>query len=101
MAYYSGQDQSQSVFFYEGENGNPSLLIPDRLIYPSSSDGECAVVVQIDWSRITKTLRPILAGKDGVVALVDADGQLLACSEAADGSDWMFYGEKMEIGKLI
>lgn len=94
MAYYSGQDQSQSVFFYEGENGNPSLLIPDRLIYPSSSDGECAVVVQIDWSRITKTLRPILAGKDGVVALVDADGQLLACSEAADGSDWMFYGEK-------
>ena len=94
MAYYSSQDQSQSVFFYEEENGKPSLLIPNRLTYPSSSDGECAVVVQMDWSRITKMLRPILAGEDGVAALVGADGRILACSETSGGSDRIFYGGK-------
>ncbi|MCI5860312.1 MAG: AraC family transcriptional regulator [Blautia sp.] len=93
MNYYSEQDQSQSVFYYEDENGKATLLIPGKVTYPSPSS-KCAVVVQLDWQRITKLLRPILAGEDGVAALVDADGQILACSENSGTRDKVFYGGK-------
>ena len=48
--------------------------MPCKVTYPYCPSGECAVVVQLDWGQITKMLRPVLAGKEGVAALVDADG---------------------------
>ena len=87
ISYYREQDPSQSVFYYKDENGEPSLLIPQKLTYPSATDGKCAVVVQLDWSRIRKMLRSVLAGEAGVAALVDANGEILVCSEnSASGS---------------
>ncbi len=62
--YYSTQNQSQSVFYYEDEKGQASLLMPCKVTYPYCPSGECAVVVQLDWGQITKMLRPVLAGKE-------------------------------------
>lgn len=94
IAYYDAQDQSQSVFYYEDENGKASLLMPCKVTFPYCPSGEYAVIVQLDWSQITKMLRPILAGKEGVAALVDADGQILACAENTGRSSRLLYGSK-------
>lgn len=92
--YYSTQNQSQSVFYYEDEKGQASLLMPCKVTYPYCPSGECAVVVQLDWGQITKMLRPVLAGKEGVAALVDADGQILVCAENSGRGNRLIYGSK-------
>ena len=92
--YYSTQNQSQSVFYYEDEKGQASLLMPCKVTYPYCPSGECAVVVQLDWGQITKMLRPVLAGKEGVAALVDANGQILVCAENSGRGNRLIYGSK-------
>lgn len=98
MTYYHEQDQTQAVFCYEDDNGKISLLIPGRVNHPSNPFGDCIVVVQLNWNRITKMLHPILAGEAGVAALVDANGEILACSEDIGDGSSILYGK--EAGNL-
>lgn len=75
--FYENQDQTKKVFYYEGESGEGTLFLPCQLVYPGILDNQCAIIVELDWNRIAKMIRPVLGGNTGVVALVDSDGVML------------------------
>ena len=62
--------------------------------------GDCARSGAAELGQITKMLHPILAGKAGVAALVDADGQILACAENSGRGNRLIYGKRGQHGRL-
>ena len=75
--FYKEQDKNQTLFYYEENPGQGSLLLPCQMVYPGIRDRECAIVVELDWSKIVKMMQPVLGGNTGMVALLDREGNVL------------------------
>lgn len=76
MEFYEAQNQSRTLFTDEGENGGRMLFMPVETGYPYGM-GKCAVVVELNWNEIMKLLKPVLSGKDGMVAVLDENNRIL------------------------
>ena len=75
--FYDKQDKSQTLFYYEENPGNGSLLLPCQMVYPGIQEQECAIIVELDWGKIVKMMQPVLGGNAGMVALLDEKGNIL------------------------
>ena len=75
--FYKEQDKNQTLFYYEEKPGQGSLLLPCQMVYPGIRDRECAIIVELDWSKIVKMMQPVLGGNTGMVALLDGEGNIL------------------------
>lgn len=86
MEYYEKQDQNRKLFCYEDQDGKRILILPCEVRYPYSGTESGMVVVQLSWNQIETILRPILGGKEGIVALLDENDQiLLSCQNTPKG----------------
>ena len=83
--FYEEQDQSKSLFYYEEAPGEGTLLLPCQMVYPGILDDQCAIIVELDWSRIAQIIRPVLGGSDGIVALLDEEGTVLEKYQVDNG----------------
>lgn len=81
MEFYRVQDPNQMLFYHTDEEGQGLLLLPDLVNYPDTMQGKCAVVIELDWTQIKQNLRPVLAEKEGMIALLDENNEILASAE--------------------
>ena len=93
MDFYEKQDKEQTLFYCEGETQG-TLFLPCQMAYPNVQPNQCAIVVQLDWTQIRRMLRPVLAGKEGMVALLDENNEFLACYENLDGRGGGFLAKE-------
>lgn len=85
MKFYKTQDKTQTLFFYENESKSKAFFIPSQVNYPYSISEKSAVVVELDRNQILQILKPVLAGEEGMVAIVDESDRILISHEDTRG----------------
>ncbi len=84
MKYYEQQDQNKRLFCYENKEGVSTLILPCKVNNPYHESS--VIVIQLNWEQIETILRPILGGKEGIVALLDENEQVLfSCQNMPEG----------------
>lgn len=86
MEYFNGQNKKQTLFRYENDAGKQILFLPSQISYPYTRPGKSAVIVQLSWTRVKEILLPVLAGQEGMAALLDENGEILiSCQNTTEG----------------
>lgn len=107
MKFFDGQNKKQTLFCCKNDAGKQILFLPSQISYPYTRPGKSAVVVQLSWKRVNEILLPVLAGQEGVVALLDENGEILtSCrntkeggiKELKKGESWVNILKNGEIG---
>lgn len=101
MEFYSEQDKDQSLFFYENENGEKALLLPCQVGYPYSVPEKSVVVVELDKMQIVQILKPVLYGKEGMVALLDENDTVLISFENTGGEGMKYSRTGMSLEEYL
>ena len=101
LEFSDNQDPNQTLFYYEDAKGSGNLFLSCQEAYPYALPGRSAVVVQLDLNQVRQMLRPILAGREGLVALVDENNQILECAENQHRGGALPDIEKTDLDKCL
>lgn len=98
--FYTSQDETKDLFYYEETPGNGTLFLPCQIVYPGVQDQKCVIIVELDWEQLIQMIEPVLGGSEGVAMLLDENDQILAKYVVDKSGSFVYSGTRESLSEV-